>query len=312
MKHLGDKWWLTEGTRVIEDVSKVQDLAKEDFDDIVIMLGTNDVKQKQSDGMDLATKLLDQAERLAARHSHTKVKVVQIPPIGRRHAQPERQLFNMTLNRAAKDHIEIITSPRALEDRPTEEVLTDDLHLGDSAAKAYADEIKAACEDTRREGRAASSYQTIVKTTYLPEKKTGILIGKGGSNIREIEKTTGVKINVGRGNPSQVTVRGDREANVDEAIRRIEVYKERTEADRENQKRVECKFYQQGKCNRGSRCPYAHDSRGENREPRDRSRGGENQESRDRSRRRSRSREDDSARKIYITTENEIRTVNRR
>ena len=319
---LPKNWWLAEGARTIDDLDRMTDL-DHGFTTITILLGTNNVKHRDTEGLREARRILNKAEDLAREHTNTQIFVMQLPPIGRRHAQAERLIFNMTLNMTETERVKIVNCPATIEDTPLAKILTDDLHLNEEAARKYAQAMTDAEREHGKTDKPNEKLETtnkVERRTSIPENKAGALIGKAGKNIREIERKTSVKITVGRGDPTPVTVEGEHQRNVDEAIKMVEEYKREMGDRKKQEKRIECRYFARGMCNKGMRCPYDHTikstyNRSRSRDSQTTQRRSRSRDSQTTQRRRSRSgdsRDNSRGRKIIITADKERRVVSRK
>ena len=93
--------------------------------------------------------------------------------------------------------------------------------------------------------------------------KAGLIIGRGGSIIRNIERNTGTNIRVvgwvdEDGERKSVLIKGNKD-QIECAKEEIETFKSSRSSD--NWAPKLCQFYLRGKCINGNYCAFSHDER---------------------------------------------------
>ena len=253
----------------------------EDFDIVVIHEGTNDIR-KGGDGRRFAKRIMRSAKVIKERSTHTQVAVVEMPPLRDEKANDERRLFNYTLSVLEKqENVKVIKTAETLNSLDLDEqVLTKDgFHIRNKAGNETADLIEKAIDDMvvpnnrgadSRKQHTPPNRKVQDSTTWeVPTAAIGLILGKGGKNIRQLEEDFRVNIDVGKqvtgsktqtiivkGTPTQVTkatekIKGLTDKHTEEA----EKYKDR----RNKTSDIECVFFQKGHCVYGNSCMYRHE-----------------------------------------------------
>ena len=280
-------WKQSNNTYRSEDIGQVK--TSEKYEVVVILIGTNNIKNGE-DGEREGSKLIRAAKELKLSNH---ILVCEIPPINRRHSITERKIFNRYVNNKIKeeDCLHTVRTPKDTENSPVEDTLTDDLHLNPHHAKLLAEEINKRVDWYTRTTHATSNTQTSRRRDVAieaHEEDIKAIIGKQHIRIREIEDRHRVKVMATRINPGKITVsgeeRGTREAvkEIKERIKELEEKRKENTSLREERIQIPCKFYQQGRCQRGNKCRYQHEKAERN--TRERSKSQDNQPTRYRSR----------------------------
>jgi len=184
---------------------------------------------------------------------------IKIPPINRKGARTEREIYNETLRHLPQD-VTVVEVPQKLEKRSAQECLKDDLHLNREAAEEYAKAIEEA--KTRRTEKQPSKRDQPTEIIKVPQKRIGQLIGRGGRNFEQMKAEYGVRIHVDEEEPANVRIAGEKAREAKEEMRRrIEdiIQSEERNIDRRRDRRdVECRYYAAGRCDKGQRCFFRH------------------------------------------------------
>ena len=82
-----------------DDCFKNENLIRQEYDSIYIMMGTNDIRHNKY-GMRAAKKLVKRVKQSRKQKPHTNIKILEIP-----HSQTtttKRNLINLTINKEAQ------------------------------------------------------------------------------------------------------------------------------------------------------------------------------------------------------------------
>ena len=288
VKKSEDEWIKENDTYKTEDLERVN--LKGDEDNIVIMLGTNNIK-KGEDGSEEAEKYINQLKKIQKRTT-AEITIVEIPPIGIREAKVERETFNRKMEKDRPKGIGMIKTPSAISRTSTNDLLVDRLHLNRETATQYAEDIvrymvkNVNKERVRKnEGISTEEHEMTIRMK-IEEDKVGLIIGKKGKNIMEIERQQRVRIQIE--NRDTIIIKGrnakSAEKVIKEQIRESEQRRERNDERRVEHRGIVCSFYKEGKCLKGRRCTYDHvGSQSRTERSRSRGRGKERSPARERS-----------------------------
>jgi hypothetical protein len=314
IRHLQDlsmDWDRTTNTFKTEDLQylKSQDLQK--YSSIMIMLGTNNVKDGD-DGYKEAERYMERVRELKDK-TRAKVTVAQIPPIDRRNGRLEREIFNRQLKNRMTEITDVMETPEEQTKMAAVDILKDQLHLTESAAKTYALKMDKHCynaikggmtsqtgssssrreerenrrerrEDDRREerywtGRSSQDNERErprteeprregwttreCEQTTIPKRMLAQFFGRQGQNVHEMGKRFEVRITADeRTDPAEVKIIGRRSREAKEEIEKFkERYEEREIANntrRTDRREEPCRFFKQGRCDKGSKCFFSH------------------------------------------------------
>ena len=272
LNHLAEKdndnnWFTENNTFRTQDLQKLQGKDIEGYKNIVLLLGTNNIKTGE-DGRTEARKYTEEIERiLKIKSRSTKLYAIEIPPIGRRAAKAERDKYNNYLHSHLPTAVKMIPTPPAIMRYPTKEILDDELHITKEVASKYAEQIK--LEIKQNEDRPTTSEKEPAKEESVTITETdGIditqIIGKDGKKVKEIEAKYKVIITISHNKPHQIKIEGKRrdtreaEKDIKEILEEQRRTTRRNEERRSSAKNKICRYFQQGNCNRGNRCFYQH------------------------------------------------------
>ena len=267
--HLQDDtaWFITENTYRIEDISKVEGI--NEYDCCVVLLGTNNLKTG-NDGIHEARKLMTTLEK----HVRIPKFVCEAPPINRRMAIAERKLYNVTLQNQIEKmkNTKIIKMPKDTEICPTEEALSDDLHLNSYHSTLLANKISATVREVKPKKHHEEKNHDTEMTIEAEEEEIKAVIGGGHSKAAELEKEHNVRIKATRHNPNKITIHGkkDQVQRVYDLLKRktrdLKERRERNAEQKESRGKVPCIFYAQKRCVKGEKCHFLHERRRPSRE----------------------------------------------
>ena len=219
------------------------------------------------------------------RSPRTKVAVVEMPPLENRQTNSERQIFNHTLT---KEDILIIKTATVLNKMHLKgKVLNKDcFHLQEDAGKATAEQIMEAVQKIepqeeltqaptqRRVREVQESTKRKVSEAQdsmswqIPSTAVGMVVGKGGKTVRDIEISYNVEIKIDRKeadkNKQTIIVKGP-STGVEKSTRKIEELtgKHREEEEKYHERKQknrdqECEYFKRGECSFGNSCHFKH------------------------------------------------------
>ena len=267
--HLQDDtaWFITENTYRIEDISKVEGI--NEYDCCVVLLGTNNLKTG-NDGIHEARKLLTTLEK----YIRIPKLVCEAPPINRRTASAERKLYNVTLQNQIEKmkNTSIIKTPKETENSPTEEALSDDLHLNSHHSTLLANKISAIVREVKPKKHHEEKNSETEMTIEAEEEEIKAVIGGGHSKAAELEKEYDVRIKATRHNPNKISIHGKKEQvkRVHDLLKKktrdLKERRDRNAEQKESRSKVPCIFYAQRRCVKGEKCHFLHERRRPSRE----------------------------------------------
>lgn len=251
-------WSFSENTYIIDDICKVR--PDETYDATVILMGTNNIKQRGKDGNHEARKLMEEVKKLKLAK---RTLVCEIPPIKIRDARLERRLFNATIKSMAKEvGCEVIKTPEDTEYEEVGKALEDDLHLNADHAKKLAEEIgRAVKENHQKETEEGQQEQITIngKPDFLRE-----LMGREQRNAKDIGRKYNVRIWTSMAEPNSIYVRGwpedlrDAENEIKSRLQRMEERGEYSTRKREQTRNIPCRYFASNSCDKGEKCRFKH------------------------------------------------------
>ena len=283
LKGLKTEWKRTTNTVKTEHLDTINKQDLENFETIAILLGTNNVKNG-SDGQIEAEKYIGQINNLTTKTT-AKLGVILIPQIDTREGRIEREIFNRHVRRNMCKGVTIIETPEECKKMAAQDVLKDQLHLTEQTAKFYAKAIHK-FENDKREERSKSStrenresrgsrsemerkeqqsYDTReTMETTVPRHMLPQFFGRQGHRVQELARKHEVRIQAAEtGDPAKVEIKGKgaRQAKkeIEEFVERMKEKEEKNAQMREEKRNEPCRFYREGRCDKGNKCFYRHD-----------------------------------------------------
>ena len=254
------------------------------------MIGTNDLKNRRT-RQEVSAAHKEATDEI--REAGAQLTVVQLPPVYHPQARAETRARDTEINNEILLERHGATTAKA--DKITihrGQIKSDGIHLTNESAEIMAEQITEAIEKSNDANAEENIQITIPNNSYNdPETQdnnttkevtttaqvAGKIIGRGGERIRKLKTLYRVEINTDETDDDhrtfQITGPANNATKVQKMIR--DIAREVTDRDQEQEgvaaytnappprqhKSTElCRFFQKGKCNRGSSCYFLHQS----------------------------------------------------
>ena len=267
-------------TQLEEEIGKqLPQISTAQSNRVMIMLGTNDVRNKQAEPDVAAARLLECAKWIA-KNRNIAVTIITPPPTNIT-KDPETavniDIMNAELKEIKHDRIDVIDlTDSELDNTPKEQTLQKDgFHLSDIGAKIVAEKInkeinkKTSKTRTKTNNRNSPVWEKE-EFVELEERNVKHIVGKGGQTIHSLMDTFNTIVTIKqkiKDNQikSGAMIMGKEEdvkrtkKRIEEIVNRIDNTERENEKRREERKEIICSYYRYGKgCKYGNRCQYSH------------------------------------------------------
>ena len=256
---------------------------------VILMIGTNDLKNRRT-RQEVSAAHKEATDEI--REAGAQLTVVQLPPVYHPQARVETrardtEIINEILlerHGATTGKADKVTIHRG-------QIKSDGIHLTNESAEIMAEQIKEAIKKSNEANAEENIQITIPNNNYDPETQdnnttkevtttaqvAGKIIGRGGERIRKLKTLYRVEINTDETDDDHRTFQIAGPANNATKVQKIirHISREVTDRDQEQQEMAAytnappprqhkstavCRFFQKGKCNRGSSCYFLHQS----------------------------------------------------
>ena len=200
-------WTIPNNIYTVEELEKKLD-SEQTKDDIkkahrvVLMLGTNDIKNDTMEPEEAAKLIIKQAKTIRDKRNRP-VTIITPPPMNLKKC-PETgvniAIMASELIETSEEQITILdTLCGNLDEYPKQKILqADGYHLNDTGAKLIADQLTHHIEDNKAKDINSTGPKPTNKknSIHIPEPTIGHIIGKGGRTINTIAETYEVEISL--------------------------------------------------------------------------------------------------------------------
>ena len=257
---------------------------------VILMIGTNDLKNRRT-RQEVSAAHKEATDEI--REAGAQLTVVQLPPVYHPQARAEtRARDTEIINEILLERHGATTAKADKVTIHRGQIKSDGIHLTNESAEIMAEQITEAIEKSNDSNAEENIQITIPNNNYNdPETQdnnttkevtttvqvAGKIIGRGGERIRKLKTLYRVEINTDETDEDHRTFQITGPANNATKVQKIikDIAREITDRDQEQQEMAAytnappprqqkstelCRFFQKGKCNRGSSCYFLHQS----------------------------------------------------
>lgn len=238
------------------------------FDLVIILLGKDEIEKVPSISSMIAC--IDPVINVISRN--TNVAICQLPPSKLKLA--EFAWFNQHLvdNVKSNDHVIVVQTLQTYYDRqlPKDKTVNEsDNTLTDLGSEVMSEIIRGIKvpesspyipdEDDSKHGTGKAH---LMEEMMIPAEKAGLIIGRGGSNVRNVEAITGVSAKVVKWTDNGVEKRSilisGSSDNIDQAKSEFSNLIENSSSNPSSNVKKECHYFAAGNCRNGDTCGFSH------------------------------------------------------